>query len=347
MIGLGFREHGSRGNVTDVEIEEPVPAAGEVRVRLEAAAFNHLDRFVLASLPGVPIVRPHVLGSDGAGRVDAVGEGVSDLREGAPVLINPGLWDASCAACRAGMECYCRNFRIVGEHTQGTATQFISVPRRNLHPIPSSLTSVEAAAFPLVFQTAYRALVTVGELRSGERLAVIGAGGGVATAAVQVGRWRGARVAVVTRSSAKAELARQLGAEASFVASEQSTADRQLWDWSERDGVDLVLDSVGAPTLARSIRSLARGGRVVVIGATAGPSVELDLRTLFWRQASIRGSTMATAREFEDVLGLLREGRVSPVIDHVYPWSERQEAWSRLESPELFGKVVIDLRGSS
>ncbi|MGI0156122.1 MAG: alcohol dehydrogenase catalytic domain-containing protein, partial [Thermoplasmata archaeon] len=169
-----------------MEVPEPEPGPGEVRVAMRAAAFNRVDRFTLAGIPGVSVALPHVLGSDGAGVVDRWGDGVTGLSAGQPVLLNPGLWDGTCEACRQGHEALCRSYRIVGEHTQGTATRFVVLPRRNVHPLPERLSFAEGAAAPLVFQTAWRAMKTVGAVRPGDRVAVVGAGGGAATAVVQV-----------------------------------------------------------------------------------------------------------------------------------------------------------------
>jgi len=341
MRAFGFEEHGGPERLRYVEVPEPRPGPAEVRIRVRAAAFNRLDRFTLGGIPGLNIVRPHVLGSDGAGLVDQVGTEVGDLRPGASVLINPGLWDGSCDACRAGEEALCRDYRILGEHTQGAAAPYVVVPRRNVHPLPAGWSFAQGAAAPLVFLTAWRALVTVAGLRAGERVAIVGAGGGVATAAVQIAKLCGAEVAVTSRSPAKEGAARRLGADA-FVATDPAhPMDRALWAWSGKRGVDVVLDSVGAPTLPLSLRAVARGGRVVVIGATAGPSVELDVRTLFWRQASIRGSTMAGRGEFDAVLAHLAKGDLRPVVDSTFPFEEGAAAFARLDAPELFGKVVL------
>lgn len=341
MRGFGFAEHGGYDRLAFVEVPDPEPGPGEVRVRLRAAAFNRLDRFTLEGIPGVTVDRPHVLGSDGSGTVDRMGPGVTDLSVGSKVLLNPGLWDGTCEACRAGNEALCRNYRIVGEHTQGTATRFVVVPRRNVHPLPDRLTFEEGAAVPLVFETAWRALKTIADVAPGERVAVIGAGGGVPTAAVQVAKVLGARVAVASRSPEKAERCRGLGADDALVFDAEHPLDRVLWQWSEKKGVDVIFDSVGAPTFARSVRALARAGRLVVIGATAGPTVELDVRTLFWRQASVLGSTMASAREFEDVLEMIADGRLKPVVDSVRPFEEAGAAFRRFDAPDLFGKIVV------
>ena len=343
MRGFGFAQHGDLERLAYVELPVPVPGPAEVRVRIRAAGFNHLDRFTLGGIPGVAIALPHILGSDGSGVVESVGEGVDDLDVGTRVLLNPGMWDGTCPACVSGNEALCRNYRILGEHTQGTAAPFVVVPRRNVHLLPPGMSFVEGAAAPLVFLTSWRALVTVGRVGPGDRVAIIGAGGGVATAAVQVAKLLGARVAVASRSSEKEARVRALGADAFLTFSETRPLDRALWEWSEKKGVDVIFDSVGAPTIGRSVQALARGGRVVVIGATAGSTAQVNLSTLFWRQGSIRGSTMANEDEFRTVLDHLAAGRLRPVVDSVFPFSHAVEAFRHFDGPELFGKVVLDL----
>jgi NADPH:quinone reductase-like Zn-dependent oxidoreductase len=343
MKGFGFSEHGGPERLGFVDVPAPRPGPGEVEVALRVAAFNRLDRFVLAGIPGVAIERPHVLGSDGAGTVAALGEGVDDLEVGRPVLINPGLWDGTCPDCRAGREALCRSYRIVGEHTQGTVTESIVLPRRNVHAKPERLSFAEAAAAPLTFQTAWRALRTVGELTAGESVAIVGAGGGVALAALQVARATGARVTVVGRDPVKLERARALGAEETLRIPPDGSLDRALWQASGKRGYDVIFDSAGEQTVPRTVRALARGGRLVVIGATTGPVAAIDLRTLFWRQASIRGSTMASRSEFDAMLKELSRGTLKPVVDSVHPFSEAGRAFARFEAPDLFGKVVVSL----
>jgi NADPH:quinone reductase-like Zn-dependent oxidoreductase len=341
MRGLGISAHGGIDRVGWVEIPVPQPGPGEVRVRVRAAAFNRVDRFVVEGIPGVPVELPHVLGSDGAGVVDQLGEEVTDIARGTDVLINPGLWDGTCEYCRLGQESLCRNYRILGEHTQGSATQFILMPRRNLYPKPSPWSWAQAAAAPLVFQTAWRALKTVGQVRPGETVAVIGAGGALAPAAIQVARQLGGRVVVVGRSAAKVERANALGAEAGLVITAEKPHDKLLWEWSNKRGVDVIFDSVGADTVPRSVRALARGGRVVVVGATEGPKVELDLRTLFWRQGSIRGSTMSSRSEFDEVYSEFLRGHLRPVVDSEWDFDRGVDAFHRLSEPDVFGKVVL------
>ena len=343
MKAFGFREHGDLDRLEFLELPDPDPGPGEIRVQLRAAAFNRLDRFVLAGIPGVPIDRPHALGSDGSGVVDRLGPGTEGPAVGARVAINPGLWDGTCEACRASHEELCRQYRIVGEHVQGTAAEYVVVPRRNVHPLADGLSFEAGAAAPLVYQTAWRALLSVGALQPGESVAIIGAGGGTSVAALQIARWRGARTVVVTRSAAKADRARALGADEAIVLDDDHPLDRALWTWSGKRGVDVVFDSVGRETLPRSVKALARGGRVVVIGATTGPEVEIDVRTLFWRQASIRGSTMANSAEFDAMYSELARGSFAPVIDRAYPFAQAGEAFRHFASDDLFGKVVLTL----
>lgn len=343
MRGLGFREHGGLERLEMVEIAEPRPGPGEVRVRVRAAAFNRLDRFTLQGIPGVAIERPHVLGSDAAGIVEETGPEVADLAVGTDVLVDPGIGDGVCEYCLRGERSLCRNFRILGEHTQGSATHLITVPRRNVYPRPARLSFAEAAAAPLVFQTTWRALATVAGVRAGERVAIVGAGGGTSTAAVQVAKLLGGQVAVVSRSLERAERCRALGADAALNFSEERPLDRVLWEWSEKKGIDVIFDSVGQPTIGRSVQALARGGRVVVIGATGGAMASINLSTLFWRQGSIRGSTMANESEFRVVLDHLSAGRLRPVVDSVYPLERAVEAFRHFDGPNLFGKVVVEV----
>ena len=340
--GFGFLEHGGPDRLTYVDLAEPVPGPGEVRVRVRAAAFNRLDRFTLEGIPGLAIERPHALGSDGAGIVDRVGPDVVDLAPGASVLLNPALWDGTCEACRTGDTALCRNFRILGEHTQGACAELVVVPRRNVHPLPDGWSFAQGAAAPLVFQTAWRALSTVAAVRPGETVAIVGAGGAVATAAIQVAKLLGARVVVASRARTREDQVRALGADAYVVFDETTPLDKALWQWSEKRGIDVILDSVGTPTVPRSMKALARAGRVVVVGATAGPTVELDLRTIFWRQTSLRGSTMGSAAEFAEVLRHLTAGRLRPVIDSEFPFDRAADAFRRFDAPDHFGKIVVD-----
>ncbi len=341
MKALGFRAHGGPEAATVLEVPEPFPGPGEVKIAVRAAGLNHLDLFTLQGLPGVEVPLPHILAGDGSGVVLEVGEGVTDWRKGDRVLVDPSLPDGTCEYCLRGLECFCRNYRILGEHTQGVASEFAVLPAENVRPLPPSLDFETGGCAALVFMTAYRALYTVGELRGSDQVAIIGAGGGLATAAIQLAHLRGARVVVVTGSAEKGERTRALGADEVIFRSRGSEVDRELWRASGKRGFDVVFDSAGEATFAGSARALARGGRLVFCGATAGPMVTVDLRPLFWRGASLRGSTMATRQEFTEVLSLLRAGAVRPVVDQVFPLEEGPAALRRLARGDLFGKLVL------
>jgi NADPH:quinone reductase-like Zn-dependent oxidoreductase len=341
MKAFGFEAHGGleRARVLDLPVPEPGP--GEVRLSMTAAGLNHLDLFTLEGLEGVSIPLPHVLAGDGTGRVESNGPGAARFQPGERVLIDPSLSDGTCEYCLRGLECFCRNYRILGEHVEGVASELAVVPERNLVPLPPRLDPVEGAGVALVFMTAYRALSTVGRLSAGDQLAIIGAGGGLSTAAVQLGRERGARVVVASRSAAKLERVRALGADDVLPLGQGEPLDRGLWRLSGKKGFDVIYDCTGRETFALSARALARGGRLVFSGATTGPQVSLDLRPLFWRGVSLCGSTMATRREFAEVLALLAEGKVHPVVDRVYPLAEAPQALAHLSRGEGFGKVLL------
>jgi NADPH:quinone reductase-like Zn-dependent oxidoreductase len=341
LKAFGFKAHGGPEAATVLEVPEPFPGPGEVKISVRAAGLNHLDLFTLQGIPGVEVPLPHVLAGDGSGVIVEVGEGVGGLRKGDRVLVDPSLPDGTCEYCLRGLECFCRNYRILGEHTQGVASEFAVLPAGNVRPLPSTLGFESGGCAALVFMTAYRALYTVGELRANDQVAIMGAGGGLSTAAVQLAHVRGARVVVVTSDEAKGARARELGADEVVLRPRGSPGDRELWKASGKRGFDVIFDSTGEATFAGSARALARGGRLVFCGATTGPTVTVDLRPLFWRGASLRGSTMATRQEFAEVLSLLRSGAVRPVVDAVLPLEGGPEALTRLARGEVFGKLVL------
>ncbi|MDE1822507.1 MAG: zinc-binding dehydrogenase [Euryarchaeota archaeon] len=343
MRGLGFREHGGLDRVELLDLPEPTAGPGQVKVRMRSASFNRLDLFTLEGMPGVTVPLPHILGGDGAGVVESVGEGVEGWRVGANVIVDPSLSDGTCEACRAGLEPFCRNYQILGEHRDGTAAEFCVVPAENLQPLPPSLDFVQGGCVSLVFMTAYRALLTTGGLQPGEQVAIVGGGGGLNTAAIQIARWRGAQVVVATRSEEHAEKAAKLGAHQTLVYGPEKPLDRGLWTLSGKKGVDVVFDCNGTATVPSSARALARGGRLVFCGGTSGPMVTVDLRPLFWRQASLRGSTMATRAEYREVLKLLASGALQPVVDSTYPLERGRDALEHLAKGSPFGKVVLTI----
>ena len=335
-----FTEQGPIENLHIAELPKPEPGPDEARVRVRAVALNHLDLFVRAGLPGLKLVLPHIGGSDIAGEVDAVGTQVTGWRLGEPVVVNPCVWCGQCEWCVMGEESLCREFRIIGEHVHGGLAEYVVVPAANLLRVPSDYPLEQAAAAPLAFMTAWRALITQGQLRAGDSVLILGAGGGVATAAIQIARLAGATVYAASRTEGKRQAARDLGAD--VVLDSAADFGREIWALTGKRGVDVVLENVGTATWDRSLRCVAKGGRVVTYGATSGPQVSLDLRALFWRQYAIIGSTMANREEAAAVLRLVfAERSLRPIVDRVLPLEEIQTAHRLLEAGEQFGKIVL------
>jgi NADPH:quinone reductase-like Zn-dependent oxidoreductase len=339
--GLTIAAHGGLDQLV-VRDDLPVPevsAPTDVRVRLEAAALNHLDLFVVRGLPGVTITPPWILGADGVGVVDAVGAAVRDVAAGDRVVINPGVSDRTCEYCRAGEQPLCLRFGILGEHRPGTLAEYVVVPAVNVRPIPASVPAPEAAAFSLATLTAWRMVVTRAAVRPGESVLIWGVGGGVAVAALQICKLIGARVWVTSSSDEKLQRAGALGAD-NHARSDVAQLVRER---TGKKGMDVVIDNVGAATWKQSLLALGRRGRLVTCGATSGALVETDVRRLFWNQWTIMGSTMGSDAEFDAIVRELRAGRLLPPVDGVFPLGRAREAFERLASGQQFGKVVVAL----
>lgn len=335
-----FREHGGIDKLEIAEMPQPVPQAGEALLRVRAAAVNHLDLWVRRGLPGIEVPLPHIGGSDIAGEVAALGAGVEGIAEGARVVVNPGLWDGTCEWCRKGQQSLCVNYRIIGEHTNGGFAQYVAVPAANLVPIPDNFSFEQAAAVPLVFLTAWRALITRARLHAGESVLILGASGGAASAGIQIAKLAGAYVYAVTSSDEKAARARDLGADQVIDRTREEFA-KQVFKLTNRRGVDVVLENTGEKTWEGSLRALARGGRLVTYGSTTGPNGHTSIPLLFWKQIEIIGSTMGTAGEFATVMRLVWEGKLHPVLDRVLPLDEIKAAHEALEAGEQFGKIIL------
>jgi NADPH:quinone reductase-like Zn-dependent oxidoreductase len=320
------------------EVERPTPGPGEVLIRVHAAALNHLDLWVRRGLP-IETTMPHIGGSDIAGIVAQLGPDVSKAKVGERVVVDPSISCGRCEWCQHGEAPLCSEYRIIGEHTQGGFAEFVVVPAANLYRVPNDFDLTTAAAAPLVFLTAWRGLKTRARLGAGESVLITGASGGVSTAAVQIAHFLGARVFAVTTAE-HLESVRQLGADVVYDREAGDYA-KQLWSDTEKRGVDVILDSVGAATWKQNLRSLARLGRMVVYGATTGPTVEVDLRPLFWKQIEILGTTMSTHNEFKEVMELVFNGVLHPVVDTVMPLSQARAAHERLEAGQQFGKIVL------
>ncbi|MEO5511415.1 MAG: zinc-binding dehydrogenase [Longimicrobiales bacterium] len=333
-----FSEFGGADVLRIADVAVPEPAPGWVRLRVGAAALNHLDVWVRRGLP-IEITMPHIGGSDIAGTVEALGEGVTGITVGARVVVDPSVSCGVCEWCVRGDQPLCVSYRILGEHLQGGFAEYVTVPERNLFIIPDDYSFENAAAVPLPFLTAWRAIVGRAALRAGESVLITGGSGGVSTAAIQIAKFLGARVHAVT-SSRWVERVRALGADVVY--------NRDDGDWSKalaletaQRGVDVIIDSIGAAAWPQNLRSLAKGGRLVVYGGTAGPKVEIDVRALFWKQTSIMGSTMSSHAEFVAVMRHVFAGNLQPVVDSVLPLDRIREAHERLEAGDVFGKIVL------
>jgi len=331
-------------HITDVP-DAPAPKAGEVRVAIRAAALNHLDLFVLDGLPGGAKQLPHIVGADGAGVVDAIGSDVVNVRPGDRVMLNPGMSDYTCEFCRAGEHSLCVNYRLLGEHLPGTVAELVTVPAHNvvrIPPVSPELTWAEAAAFSLVTLTAWRMLVTRAQLKSSETALIWGIGGGVSLAALRIAKLLDARVIATSSDDAKLAAAKQLGADVTLNHRTQKVA-QEVRALTNKRGVDVVVENVGAATWDDSLRCLRRGGRLVTCGATSGPQVSLDLRRLFWHQWSLLGSTMGNAAEYAEIVRRLSQGQLRPIVDRVYPMAQARQAFERLSKGEQLGKVVVEV----
>jgi NADPH:quinone reductase-like Zn-dependent oxidoreductase len=315
---IRIHEDGAPDVLRYEDAPDPEPGPGEVLVRLRAASMNRLDLWIRKGLPSVP--KPRILGADGAGTREDTGE---------RVVINPGIEHGE-------------RIEVIGEHMDGTHAELIAVPEGNVYPLPDELSFEEAAAFPLVFETAYRLLVTKAQLREGEWVLVWGIGSGVATAGLAVAKALGGQVLVTSSSDEKLARARELGADATVNHASGDVVEA-VKEATGGKGVDVVLEHVGEATWQRSLQAARTGGRIVVCGATSGPNPPAALHRIWWKQLTIHGSTMGTREDFEAVYELVKSGRAKPVVDSVRPLAEARAAHERMEAGEQFGKLVLTI----
>ena len=320
MKAVRIHEDGGPEGLRYEDAPDPVPRAGEVLIELRAASLNHLDIWVRRGLPSVP--KPRILGADGAGVVVS-GDG---FEPGTPVVINPGRDHGD------------GRISVVGEHSDGTHAELIAVPSEQVYPLPDAIGFEQAAAFPLVFETAYRMLVTKAGLQAGEWVLIWGIGSGVSTAALAIAKALGAHAVVTSSSPAKLDRARKLGADAAF---DHERDDIVAGVKEVCGGVHVVVEHVGEATWSRSLNAARQSGRIVVCGATSGPNPPAQLHRLWWKQLTVYGSTMGSREDFEAVYELVSSGRVEPVIDEVFPLAEAAAAHERLEAGEQLGKIVL------
>jgi NADPH:quinone reductase-like Zn-dependent oxidoreductase len=315
MKAIRIHEDGGPEVLLYEDAPDPEPGPDDVLIRLRAASLNRLDLWVRRGLPSVP--KPRTLGADGAG-VD---------ESGARVVINPGLEQGD-------------RITVIGEHRDGTHAELIAVPASNVYPIPDAVSFEEAAAFPLVFETVYRMLVTRAGLQEGEWALVWGAGSGIGSTSIILAKALGARVIATSSSDAKLELARGLGADA-VVNHETGDVVEAAKEATDGPGADVVVEHVGEATWQASLQAVRANGRIAVCGATTGPNPKASLHRIWWKQLTILGSTMGTKADFEGAYNLVASGRARPVIDSVFPLAEARAAHERMESGEHFGKIVL------
>ena len=323
----------------------PIPSPGEVLIEIHAAALNRLDLWVLEGWPGLHLKLPHIMGSDGAGIVTAVGEGAGRFKPGDRVAINPTICnDPADHFARLGYDNMCDDYALFGEHVDGFYAEYAVVPQRNLLVLPDDIAFETAAAASLVFVTAWHSLITRGNLRPGESVLIVGAGGGVNTAAIPIAHLVGAgSILVVGSSATKLALARELGAD-TIINRQEVDWSREVYRLTNKRGVDVVVDNVGAATFQNSLRALRRGGRLLTVGNSSGPRFEIDNRYLFGKHLTIIGSSMGTTVDYERVMGLVFRGRLRPVIDTVYPLEQGPTALRRLQDGDVVGKLVLRIR---
>jgi len=342
MKAIVFHQHGGPEVLKYADAPEPALRADDVLVRVKACALNHLDLWVRRGLPNVPLPLPHIPGSDVAGEIAKIGADVTTIRVGQKVVLAPLVSCGKCPACLGGLDNHCRQATNLGYMIDGGCAEFVRAPEVNCLAYPEDLTWEQAAAIPLVFQTAWHMLITRAELQPGEDVLVLGAGSGVGSAAIQIAKFFGARVLTTAGSEEKLAKAKELGADHLINYKTQKIRD-EVRRITDKRGVDVVVEHVGAASWEDSLSSLAPTGRLVTCGATTGYDGKVDLRFLFSRQLSLLGSYMGTKSELHRVMKLVAAGKLKPVVDRVFPLAEAAAAHAYLESSSQFGKVVLSI----
>jgi NADPH:quinone reductase-like Zn-dependent oxidoreductase len=340
MRAIVFYEHGGPEVLKYEDVAAPALKLGEVRVAVKAAALNRLDLFVRQGWPSLKLEMPHIPGADAAGVILEVGDGVEQVIPGDRVAVNPTISCDRCEFCLRGEQNLCIHHSILGEFQRGTYAEQVVVPALNVIRLPDHVSFADAAAFSLVGVTAWQMLITRGQLLPGEDVLIIGASGGVNTAALQIAKLAGARVIVVSADTAKLSQAEALGADVLIDRSQEDWS-KAVYKLTAKRGVDVVVDNVGQATWMGSIRALRPGGRMLVVGSTSGPKFELDIRYIFAKQINILGSTMGNRDDYARVMNLLFDGKLKAVIGAEFPLVEARQAQEMLAAGEVFGKIVL------
>jgi NADPH:quinone reductase-like Zn-dependent oxidoreductase len=350
MKAVLFRQHGGPEVLEYTDFPTPEPKPGEALIRLHAAALNRMDMTVRNGWPGLKLELPHIDGADGAGVIVALSGVPAETKRGDTamleigdhVVINANLGCGKCEHCLAGKDNMCRDWNLLGETVRGTYAEYVSVPVRQLYRLPDDFDFHQAAAAALVYQTAWHSLVKRGNLQTGETVLIVGAGGGVNTASIQIAKFIGAQVLVIGSTAAKLEMAESIGADMLIDRSKEEDWSKAVFAATNKRGVDVVVDNVGT-TFMQSLRTLRTGGRLLTVGNSGGPKFEIDNRYIFARHLSIIGSTMSPLSDFKEVMDLIVAGKLKPVMDKTYPLAEAAAAQERLWRNENFGKITLDI----
>lgn len=341
MKAVFFDKHGGPEVLRFGDFHDPQIGPQDVLVRLEASALNHVDLFVRAGIPGLTPKLPHILGSDGAGEIAAIGAEVKQWQVGDKVVINANLCLEEDEFTRAGQENLCRSWELLGETVPGTYAELVAIPEKNIIRRPEHISAAEAAAAALVFLTAWHSLSTKGKVVAGETVLILGASGGVNSASIQVAKYLGAEVIVVGSSKEKLELAAALGAD-HLINRNNEEWSKAAYMLTKKRGVDVVVDNVGS-TFPQSMRVARKGGRILNVGRTGGHLVEIDISYIFGKHLSIIGSTMGSNADFETVMNLVFDGKLKAVVDKHFALADAAKAHQRLESGQQMGKIILDI----
>ena len=352
-----FHQHGGPEVLEYTDFPTPEPKPGEALIRLHAAALNRMDVFVRNGWPGLKLEMPHINGADGAGEIVALSGApaetkrgdiekreleIGEWRLGDHIVINSNLGCGTCEFCLDGKDNLCRDWHLLGETIRGTYAEYVCVPSRQLYKLPDDFDYHPAAASALVYQTAWHSLLKRGNLQKGETVLIVGAGGGVNTASVQIAKLIGAQVVMVGSDAKKLEMAESIGADILIDRSKESDWSKAVFLATNKRGVDVAVDNVGT-TFMQSLRALRKGGRLLTVGNSGGPKFEIDNRYIFAKHLSIIGSTMSTLADFNEVMDLIVAGKLKPIMDTIYPLKDAAAAQERLWKNENFGKITLDI----
>lgn len=358
MKAVLFRRHGGPEVLEYADFPAPEPKPGEALIRLRAASLNRMDVMVRNGWAGLKLELPHINGADGAGEIVALGSPIPageglEVREGAQetgeletgdsVVINANLGCGECEFCLAGKDNMCLRWHLLGETVRGTYAEFVTVPVRQLYKLPDNFDFHQAAASALVYQTAWHSLVTRGQIQKGETVLIVGAGGGVNTASIQIAKYLGAKVIVIGSNTDKLKMAESIGADVLIDRSKEEDWSKAVFLATNKRGVDVVVDNVGT-TFMMSLRALRKGGRLLTVGNSGSPKFEIDNRYIFAKHLSILGSTMSALSEFKEVMDLIVAGKLKPVMDKTFPLKDAASAQERLWKNKNFGKITLDIQ---